>query len=231
MTNTRYATNTINASNPFARYAHRTRVKVSLSLTHELLAPGATLLDYGCGDGHFLRELLLAEGAVRAVGYEPYLTQRVDESLPIVTSLSDIQRPLDLITIFEVIEHLPDDDFREFLDFAHDAVAPHGKVIASMPIEVGPVLLLKESRRLASRRAMEYGGLELAKAALLAIPGQRASNRLGSHKGFDFRSALRFIEERGFRLVATRFSPFPRLGFYGNSQVFVVFERALARPV
>ena len=53
-----YDKQTVNAKNFFARYAHRSRLRISENIIQNLFSNGKiTLLDYGCGDGYFLNNL------------------------------------------------------------------------------------------------------------------------------------------------------------------------------
>ena len=51
-----YESNTVNARNPIARYAHRNRIKRSVELACQKSGNGK-VLDYGCGSGVFVREM------------------------------------------------------------------------------------------------------------------------------------------------------------------------------
>ena len=66
-----YDSNTINAANPMARFAHRTRIKKSILAVADRLDAGH-VFDYGCGSGHFVEELNRIKPGC-AVGYEPYM--------------------------------------------------------------------------------------------------------------------------------------------------------------
>ena len=95
---TSYDAQTLQSSNPLARYAHRNRLNRSLTLALPRLA-GGMLLDYGCGAGAFLAQVLDRHPG-RAVGYEPYMTERAESGLPIYGSLELIEcaAPFSLVT-------------------------------------------------------------------------------------------------------------------------------------
>jgi 2-polyprenyl-3-methyl-5-hydroxy-6-metoxy-1,4-benzoquinol methylase len=229
-----YDAETINARNPIARYAHRNRVERSVGLALPLLdlskAAGGQgrLLDFGCGSGVFVARILaLRPGA--ASGFEPFMTERTQTTLPIVTSMADAadQGPYGLVTLFETIEHLTDPELQAFLDFAQRTLEPGGRILITAPIEIGPALFAKDANRFWLRgRRSEHGALELAKAAILGIAARRADDVKGSHRGFDFRQAMQSLRKSGWTPRILSYGPLPIPTWYGNSQVFMTAVRA-----
>jgi SAM-dependent methyltransferase len=195
-------------------------IRKSCHLVRKFLPPEGRYLDWGCGTGSVIRE-------VGGVGYEPFMTERI-EGLEIYSTLDSL-RPteFDLISSFEVFEHLEDSEIEFFLTFAETSLKPTGIILLSMPIEIGPALLAKEMRRLAGRypKKLEYPILEFFLAVFLGRAGSRASNFKMSHAGFDFRTIIRSFSRRGFRLLSKSFSPIPMPTWYGNSQIFCVFSK------
>ena len=55
------------------------------------------------------------------------------------------------------------------------------------------------------------------------MPIARASNRLGSHRGFDFRW-LRGEIAAAFKITREFYSPFPKAPWWANSQAVFVAE-------
>lgn len=217
-----YDANTINSVNPLARYAHQTRVKNAIRIAEERI-PEGRILDYGCGSGVFINEVNKMKPET-AFGYEPYMESRTAEGLPIFKEFDSMRAhaPYATVTLFETIEHLWDDEILEFLDRSAQMLTDDGCVVISGPIEIGPALLLKEFNRLVIRRKNNgYRVLELLKAALLGVPARRAEDVKTSHRGFDFRQAIKKIEDAGWDVEVLHFSPFRFMGWYGNSQVFM----------
>jgi SAM-dependent methyltransferase len=85
------------------------------------LQPGHSVLDYGCGSGHFVRYLL--EQGYRCAGFDPYNPRHDD---PVV-----LQQPFDLVTSQDVIEHV--DDPAAFLASLMALVAPGGRLVIGTP--------------------------------------------------------------------------------------------------
>lgn len=221
-----YDARTINSRNPLARYAHRTRVKKSVGFASAHIARGK-ILDYGCGSGVFVNEMNKLQDGV-AFGYEPFMAERTKTGLPIYREFEDLKPfgPFATVTLFETLEHLSDTELDEFLQRAADALQPDGQILISAPIEIGPALFLKEFNRFILRmKKPEHGFGEFMKASLIGRPAARAANIKTSHKGFDFRAASRKIEARGWKISILGFSPIPLIGWYGNSQVFLLANR------
>jgi hypothetical protein len=151
------------------------------------LNTSGTVLDYGCGDGWFLHELVIdmrnrqPHAQVSLLGYDPFMTAR-------------------------------------------KVLTPEGRLLMSIPIEIGPAVLAKEiSRCILHRRHLEMSVSELLKAAILGIPARPAEDRKGSHRDFDWRNIRKILAEI-FPCEHIEFSPLPMRTWYGQSQVFMVFR-------
>lgn len=222
MSNRSYDQQTVNSPNPLARYAHRNRLKKSIDLALAKCRDGV-ILDYGCGSGHFIAEMLRHRPGA-AVGYEPYMTERAAGGLPIHRTLDELMDlgPFSMVTLFETIEHLHQEELVDFLSTCDRILGPDGGILISGPIEIGPALLLKEvNRSILHFRKPEHGLFELAKASVLGIQASRAIDIKRSHKGFDFRKAISAIEALGWGTEILRFGPLPIRTWYGNSQFYL----------
>lgn len=223
-----YDAGTVNAHNPLARYAHRNRIRRSLELALPRLG-GGRVLDYGCGPGVFVAEVLAhTRRAEAAVGYEPFMTERSRAQLPIYSTLSEIEQhgPYELITLFETIEHLSSQERSEFLDCVRKNLRAGGTLLISAPIEIGPALIMKDLNRFALRmRPSEHHLFELLRAAVLGIPARRAEDIKSSHRGFDFRKIITELRTAGWNARVLRYGPLPIPTWYGNSQVYIAASR------
>jgi SAM-dependent methyltransferase len=224
-----YETLTIHSPNFFARTAHRFRIRKALELINPRLSLGK-VLDYGCGTGVLVSNLNeLKPGC--AIGYEPFLKDRYKDELPIYSELSEIldHAPYHTITLFEVLEHLRTSAIEEMLQIFDEILASTGFVLVSVPIEIGPVILLKELNRYRLTRKWKYKFFEFFRALFFGIVGSREDNLddpfLMSHKGFDFRWLMKFIESKGWQVEILCYSPLPIKCWYGNSQVFFAMRK------
>ena len=101
--------------------------------------------------------------------------------------------------------------------------------MVSVPIEVGPALLVKQAGRWWANRLTDYGYERYAWRELLrAGPGWDAgaltSVNTYSHKGFDYRE-VRSMLSRQLQLVRTVYSPLGWTGPWGASTVFWLLRR------
>jgi len=230
-----YDQETINSKNLFARFSHRTRFKNGLKFIKSRLDLGK-VLDYGCGTGVFVSQVNSIKNGIIA-GYEPISKQRYQSDLPIYTEYSDIikQSPYHTITIFQVMEHLQWDEIGRIMKCFDDLLAPDGVIIIEVPIEIGPIVLIKELNRYrqkkagvyTSKRFWSYNLFEFLCTFIFGIPGKRIDpeKTFMEHKGFDFRELIKFIEQKGWKTKVLCYSPLPIKTWYGNSNVFIQVTR------
>jgi SAM-dependent methyltransferase len=225
-------------------WSHSSRFDVA----RQLLAPlaGRRLLDYGAGDGTLLK--LVADEFPGAVGADPIPSQVSDArrrfggsglSFYTMDELHDQYAPgsFDVITCMEVLEHCTNADVEKVLDDLARLLAPGGTLIISVPIEIGPSLLIKQTaRRLASLRGLgDYAWTEhysigellrmiFATSSTAIQRPTHVSPDVGlahGHKGFNWRALERRIRTR---LAVDRrlFSPLGLLGGFFSSQAWFV---------
>jgi 2-polyprenyl-3-methyl-5-hydroxy-6-metoxy-1,4-benzoquinol methylase len=228
-TQRKYDKHTIHSPNFFARYTHQKRFKKCVEYIIPMLGTDDKLLDYGCGTGVFISLLNRIKPGC-AFGYEPYNIERFEKEVPIESTYEKIKEkaPYQIITIFEVIEHLSDDSLLEFLSRCDEILETSGKIIISVPIELGPVLIIKEFYRLIYSKSWQYKMCEFLKAVFFCIAGQRIGDGLhgyASHKGFDFRRVIRFFKDQGYNITVFDYGPLPIKTWYGNSQIFFSAEK------
>lgn len=214
-------------------WSHRSRFVLARRLVAEFR--GAKLLDYGCGDGTFLAMVSdlfpdavgtdIARDAIDecAVRYRPLDGLRFAHT----SGLSDdrFTRSFDLVTCMETLEHCVPRAATAVLNDLRRLVRPGGTVLISVPIEIGPPLLIKHTMRMIAgwRRLGQYQYREKYSTAELmrmlfaaestaierpiydADPSDPATGYHG-HKGFNWRRMRRQIAE-GFEVKQTRFSP------------------------
>ncbi len=242
-----YARKQIYCPSRLVAWSHRGRFR----LAAKLIAParGGRLLDYGCGDGTFLG--LIHQQFSVLVGVDNDIQQLEDcrarlGTLDNVRFVStDALGPehagaYDVVTCMEVLEHCVEAARPRVIADLRRLVARNGRVIVSVPIEIGPALLAKQvARRLAAWRNLgdyryseRYTMGELARMAI--VPGRApvaraafeagegaARRRYYGHKGFDWRIVERELAD-WFLLTERRFSPMPFMGRWLNSQSWMI---------
>lgn len=219
-----YDEQTIAHPNPIARFAHKKRYENSLALVGKQIHPGATVLDFGAGQGEFLYKLKCLHPGVHAIAYEPFQTSKYD--IEYVTSIDSIESDtVDVLCAFEVIEHLTDNSFTEFIRQAQRICKPDGRLIISVPIMLGLALPVKEAvRSMLFRRPSDYNLIDIFRGTF-GFPVTRTSNVLYSHKGFDFRNIFKSLSVK-FKCTQVTLSPFASLPWWCNSQAFYSFSIA-----
>lgn len=210
--------------------SHRQRIKLSKRLVEKYLK-GGEWLDYGCGDGRLMSCFPLS---TRMVGYEPFMDI---ESGPLVITAELPGKRFDLISAFEVFEHLDDGEEIAFLDYAKAILSGDGVILISVPIEYGPIWFLKYFLRFLTRLRLTGAERECAemdpklsikqilRCGILGESPPRTEYRNMSHLGFDARKVPAFFEREGWVLVDKFHSPFKFLPKSFNSQLFCVFQR------
>jgi len=228
-------------------WSHGSRFRLAAQLAAEAGA-GRRLLDYGCGDGTFIG---LTHGTfAEAVGCDIDAAQLAQCSHRLgnldgvsFVHISDLTGAAhvgayDVVTCMEVLEHCVDAERVKVLDALGRLVRGSGRVIISVPIEIGPALLGKQLFRAIAawrghgdyRHRETYSPRELLAAALGRERLVRAEYHVETpagpmhycgHKGFDWRILEREIRQR-FTVEERRFTPLPAFGGVLNSQVWFV---------
>jgi SAM-dependent methyltransferase len=232
-------------------WSHRSRFRVGL----HLLGPAvAKLLDYGCGDGTFLA--LAADQIQQGSGAEVVANQVLDCQKRLaafanlrfcmIGDLRDASHDggYDVVTCMEVLEHLPTPLVEDVLRDLARLVAPSGRVIISVPIEIGPTFLFKlVVRKIAAWRGLsDYRYYELYtlgnalrmifanRTTVLDRPVYGAPEAAShSHYGFNWR-ALREQVRDHFAIERTVFSPLGFLGGWVSSQAWFVCRPLSSAP-
>jgi SAM-dependent methyltransferase len=226
-----YERQTLESRNPAKRFAHQARLRRAADLAIEYLPKNGSLLDFGAGPVKLLNDVQHRRPDVRARGYDKFMTPRF-EGIEYVARLDALPSgSVDVMTAFEVMEHLTDEGVQALLDEARRLLTGAGCLIVSVPIVYGPITLVKEaSQMVAFRRGLDYSVPELCRVVVgLPIgrpmdPAQCKEGYLKTHKGFDFRQLRSTIAE-AFTIERELLSPFPGLSWIVNSQIFFV-----ARP-
>lgn len=244
-----YAKKQLFSPSALIAWSHRRRFEIGIRLA--LAARPRRLLDLGCGDGTFLALLMAREHAPReAVGAE-VAGSLVDEcrrrlrSVPRVRFVrtDELDAPehrgaYDCVTCMEVLEHVV--DVPHELERLATYLAAGGVLIASVPVETGPPLLLKQTaRRIAGWRGIgDYPGMapyrwrDLARGVFagsrphMPRPLHRTPDgrEFHDHKGFNWRVVRREIARR-FTLEAVHTSPITWLPPLCASQVWFVARK------
>jgi SAM-dependent methyltransferase len=215
-------------------WSHRSRFRVGL----RLIGPSVLkLLDYGCGDGTFLS--LAADGVQQGCGADIAADQISDcqkrlasfANLRFCTigDLSDASHDgtYDVVTCMEMLEHCTVPIVEVVLRDLARLVSLGGRVIISVPIEVGPTFLIKlVVRTIAAWRGLSdyryYESFTLRNALRMIFAGRSTlldrpvygapDAPWHSHYGFNWRA----LQERVRAHLTIERSLFSPLGFLGG---------------
>ncbi len=183
------------------------------------------VLDLGCADGMLMMSLDHYAGFSVGVDiYAPFLgwARRLSPGLRFMRACASALPfdPHSFTKVFclEVLEHV-EEPARAVAEIAR-VLEPGGAAVVSVPIEVGPALLLKQAAAWLSgyRRDESYTWRQLARSALGRPPEHP---REGGHFGFDFRAVETMLREH-MRIARRRFLPCPALGSLANVRVVYV---------
>jgi len=228
-----YSHLTIDSDSAIKRFSHRRR----FSLARRLLAvsAGHRVLDYGAGDGYFLRVIGSSHPAATMVAYDPsqeMLSQirgkAINNAVSDVSSILD--HSFDRIACLEVLEHLTEDQQMDTLLQIRRFLTTDGLLLVSVPIEIGPSAIAKNVARLMAGHPHPGASLRNVVRSAFGMPVARDAARL-SHIGFDHRDLRRLFPKCGWEIEATVCSPWPLLGSLLNSQIFFVLRPAADTPV
>lgn len=223
-------------------WSHRSRFCMAAKLVGS--EPSENLLDYGCGDGTFLA--MISDRFASCVGADINLSQVKDcqarfRGLSNVhfVSTEELKEPSHsgqyrVVTCMETLEHCTARVVENVLEDLNRLSHPQGKVIISVPIEIGPTFLAKYGlrslaawRNIGQYRSYERYSLQNAVKMVFAGP-QTVLKRpvygpedapYHSHYGFNWRH-LRTIIEQHLRIEQIRFSPLDWFKGVVSSQVW-----------
>jgi 2-polyprenyl-3-methyl-5-hydroxy-6-metoxy-1,4-benzoquinol methylase len=229
---------THNSKNPIVRYAHRSRLSNALSLFKN--STSLDILDFGCGDGNFLNSLSIGNRSLgsRSIGFEPYMPIKKDfKNLHIYSDWTQVisntkeHALFDVVTCFEVMEHFSEELQINNLNKIKEVMKDSGKLIISVPIEKGLMSIIKNVRRI----SISYSGnkhIYTLKNIICSAFGIKTQDLKKLREGSDYLSHMGFyfddfekILEQNFIIKEKRLSPFNRLSFQFNSQVFYTLNK------
>lgn len=213
----------------YGRFFHRIRFRRAVRACREL--EGQTALEIGCHDLSLFHAVDRdfeeyagldvntdhAQANRAAMGWNNVrLYTQGAETLPFA------DRSFDLVISCETIEHVQDED--DVVREISRVLRPGGRLLITVPIEFGPLLLVKALMRwiLRSPTPYEYSWRELLNASLLHRPDWVQRN---DHKGYDFRATLKRCEQAGLTIERVERMPWRILPAGLNMGVLAVLSK------
>ncbi len=229
-----YTNSTINSSSVLHAFSHKKRFSVALKLIDP--RDSEAVLDYGTGDGYMVK-LVSEVHSGKVVGYTPVNQQMVDylnssisnDNVSFTRDLSSLKKgSFSKICCLEVLEHLPLDSQRIALCNIKSFLKEDGRVVISVPLEVGFASLIKNSLRIILRRKHPPTNFSTITKSLLGMYIERPDRHyIASHIGFRYKTLVTLFDEVGLSIEKKAFSPFSMLGTVCNSQIFFVLKKSL----
>jgi SAM-dependent methyltransferase len=232
-----YEALTTKNSSALKRFSHGMRFKIALELLDP--QPGDRILDFGTGDGFMLTKIRSAADC-RVTGYEPAspnyeeAVERLRKepaggSIDIVNSLEGLPSAFNKICCLEVLEHLSEEVQRKEITRMLQLLTGDGKLIISVPIEVGLPSLLKNLARIVLGQTHGNTNLKTITRSLLGLRVRRSGGAYDpSHIGFNYHDLEKLLLSMRLEVTGKLFSPIKLLGGMVNSQVFFVLKKAAA---
>jgi SAM-dependent methyltransferase len=227
-----YELQTVANPSRLKRLSHRARFAQALRMIAP--QPGQTILDYGTGDARLLTLLYKQEPRADYIGYEPVaemneqarrLLQAADVPARLLTTDTDLQGlQCDRVVCMEVFEHLDAPQLARAFNDLRTLLRPDGRLVLSVPVEIGAAALLKNTVRAVAGQRNENASWRHVAAATFGrtanIPRRSRAGYIDAHLGFDYRVLRTQLRAEGFSVEAETFAPVPLLGPALNSQVF-----------
>jgi 2-polyprenyl-3-methyl-5-hydroxy-6-metoxy-1,4-benzoquinol methylase len=210
------------------RFSHGKR----FSIVADLCKDAKSLLDYGTGSAYLLKLLSESSSIERLTGYEPMeamyqqaLITCQDLHNVVLTRKLEINTKYDCITCLEVLEHLEKNNQVAVLNYCFEAINAGGKIVISVPIEVGLAGLIKNILRLLMRQSHTDKWQDIIKSFLgLNMKREATHGYIYSHIGFKHRDITKLLMGYKTRKIRHIYSPVNTLGRFFNSQVIYVIE-------
>ena len=166
---------------------------------------------------------------ISLVGYEPVLEPETNNNIHIIKNWDDVLNNValhgnfDYITCFEVLEHFSAKKQMEVIENICKVLTNEGFLIISVPIEKGISSLVKNviRKKNAGKLKYVYTIRNIIKSIFSKpIPELRGGDEyIFHHMGFYFND-LECILSQFFTIVKKEYSPFGKIGYNFNSQVF-----------
>ncbi len=218
------------------RWSHGSRFVLARGLVQSL--GGKSLLDYGCGDGTFIKRVRdLVDRCVACDMVPCDLSHLSEVTFVEIRDLDENHtHQYDLVFCMEVLEHCIAADVEKVLDDLQRLVSPGGTVVISVPIEIGPTLLGKQTMRriLGARKLGDYEWTQRYSlramikmlfadehTAIYRTPLREGPLTWYSHFGFNWRALKSKVGSR-FLVAEERFSPLPWTRGLASSQVWFI---------
>ena len=231
-----YQNLTVNNKNFLKRFSHIKRFIEASKLLNEFKSKSEmSLIDYGSGNGFFLKFLFDEKFKLKLSAYEPIKKQlnEMDElfktynvrNIQIYDDVKKINNKFDIITCFETLEHFNSENQKKMLLQIKSLLKTNGAIILSVPIEVYISGFFKIILRIIMKQKHDGTKISNIFKTLFGIKINRHKisdkKYIESHMGFYYFDLIKIIRDLDFEILEKKYSPFFIFGPIFNSQIFL----------
>ena len=233
-----YKDKTIDSNFFLKKFSHLRRFNIAINLLH--FNKNDFFLDYGTQDGYLISKIInnLDQPKI-LVGYEPVSLEfkKLDQKLKAndknniffsseLNLIINKYPKFNKISCLEVLEHMTPSKQDEILKEISELLEKNGKIVISVPIEIGVASFLKNIIRYFIGQKHEGSTLVNIFKSLFGMKILRQeSNFINSHIGFNYKELEKLIYKNNFIIYKKIYSPFTLIGAFLNSQVFYVLKK------
>ena len=232
--------NTLTVKSPYAikRLSHNARFNTycnRIELFCDRDEKKKNILDYGTGDGYLFNRLLNKKrDDINCFAFEPLpkqyeeLVENINKNDLNVSCFQILKsnKYFDYILCAEVLEHFSARNIIEHLKTFEKILAKDGKVLISVPVEIGFGGFCKNIARWFIGGLHEGLGVQSAIKSFFGLPIYRGDNfYISSHTGFSHKQLEYLIIDTGWEIEKKFYSPLPIVGAIVNSQIYFEITR------
>jgi cyclopropane fatty-acyl-phospholipid synthase-like methyltransferase len=230
-----YADITRNNKSAIKKFSHQKRFNIALKLID--LKPNETVLDFGTGDGYLLQCLHEAYPKAKLSGFDPldFMFQELKETIEtnqlnqifITNDLNTLKsESFNVVTCLEVLEHFSETNQRKRLLEIKDLLQDNGRLIISVPLEVGLPSFVKNTIRFLIKQNKGDATLKNIIKSLFGMDIERQQDGyIYTHIGFNHNKLETIFKECHLEIIKKEYSPFKYLYNIINSQVFYILKK------
>ncbi|RSK40268.1 class I SAM-dependent methyltransferase [Mangrovimonas spongiae] len=230
-----YAKLTRENKSKIRKYSHQKRLDMAVKLID--LKQDESLIDYGTGDGYLLKLIYTKLKNKQLYGFDPVDDMFEELKQTIATySLQDVSitknlntlenKKFDVVSCQEVLEHFSATKQQEHLKNISNLLKDNGRVVISVPLEIGFPSLVKNSIRfLVGQSKAEATFKNIVKSFLGLEINRPKDDYIYTHIGFNHKHLEKVFEDVGFIIETKQYSPFKYLYNFVNSQVFYILKK------
>jgi 2-polyprenyl-3-methyl-5-hydroxy-6-metoxy-1,4-benzoquinol methylase len=240
----KYSEETVENKNFLKRFSHQQRfVKSSELLNEYKFKKNISMLDFGSGDGFFIKYLIEKKFSFDFSAYEPDPEEKQINEMKNLFSINEIKNvkiynkldlineKYDVITCLETMEHFGKKDQKKLLSQMLKLLKPNGIICISVPIEVYFSGFAKMIFRKLVGQSHENTNLKNIFNTLFGLPivtpdtvhslnTNNDMRYINTHVGFYYFDLINLIKSMNLKIETIKFSPFPKLKYFLNSQIF-----------